>query len=155
MVARQWSDMPHPVGMTLVHTGTRDGCRHGHSDQTRNATRPRARTSGWLTFASIYLAIAGLINAIWGITALAPRRRYFRRRAGSSGPACIWGWIALIIAAVQILGGALIYTHKVGGMIMGIVAGDVRHAAELHVDRRLPGLVERGDRAAACSCCGP
>ena len=66
--------------------------------------------------------IAGALNLIWGVTALAQKELLPRGRARSSPTLQFWGWIALIIAAVQILGGALIFMRKVGGMIMGIVA---------------------------------
>ncbi len=88
--------------------------------QPKRDAPQRAGTSGWLTFASIYLALAGLLNAIWGITALS-KQSYFDESGLVWSSLNTWGWIAIIIGAVQILGGALIYTHKVGGMIMGIV----------------------------------
>jgi len=106
--------------MTLFHTGVRDGVGMATQTQPKRDAPQRARTSGWLAFASIYLALAGLLNAIWGITALS-KQSYFDESGLVWSSLNTWGWVALIIGAVQILGGALIYTHKVGGMIMGIV----------------------------------
>jgi len=42
----------------------------------RDTSRVRRR-SGWITFAGTYLVIAGALNLIWGITALA-QKEYFR-----------------------------------------------------------------------------
>ena len=57
-----------------------------------------------------------------------------------------WGWIAVIIAVIQIVAGGLLFARKVGGVIMAIVHRDVRHAGQLPLDRRVPGVVDRGDR---------
>lgn len=80
---------------------------------------PRAR-SGWITFAGTYLVIAGALNLIWGVTALA-NASYFREDGLLYENVTFWGWIAVIVAAVQILGGALVFTQRVGGMLMAIV----------------------------------
>ena len=85
----------------------------------RDATRARSR-SGWITFAGSYLVLAGALNFIWGITALA-NSTYFREEGLLWSNLTFWGWIAVIIAAVQILGGALVFMQKVGGMLMAIV----------------------------------
>ena len=84
----------------------------------------RTRTSGWLTFASIYLALAGLLNAIWGITALS-KKSYFVEEGLVWQGLELWGWVAIIIALVQLLTAWFIYGRKVAGMIMGILAGMV------------------------------
>lgn len=85
----------------------------------RNAARVPSR-SGWITFAGIYLVIAGALNMIWGVTALA-KSSYFHEDGLIFSNLTTWGWIAVIIAAVQILGGALVFLQKVGGMLMAIV----------------------------------
>src|SRR5690349_14793122 len=87
----------------------------------RSPSRVRTR-NGWITFAGTYIIIAGAFNLIWGITALA-QKEYFREDGLVFSNLQFWGWIALVIAAVQILGGALILAQKVGGMIMGLVIG--------------------------------
>ena len=52
----------------------------------------------------------------------ARRRRTTSSRAASSGPSLsTWGWIAIIIAAVQIIAGGLLFARKIGGVLMAIV----------------------------------
>ncbi|MDA0184738.1 hypothetical protein OJ997_30830 [Solirubrobacter phytolaccae] len=85
----------------------------------RGTTRVRSR-SGWITFAGSYLVLAGALNLIWGVTALA-NASYFREDGLLWSDLTFWGWVAVIIAAVQILGGALVFMQRVGGMIMAIV----------------------------------
>jgi hypothetical protein len=85
----------------------------------RGAAHVRSR-SGWITFAGSYLVLAGALNFIWGITALA-NKSYFREDGLLWSNLTTWGWIAVVVAAVQILGGALVLMQKVGGMLMAIV----------------------------------
>ena len=85
----------------------------------RAASRTGSR-SGWITFAGTYLVLAGALNLIWGVTALA-QKSYFHEDGLLWSNLSFWGWIAVIIAAVQILGGALVFMQRVGGMIMAIV----------------------------------
>ena len=64
--------------------------------------------------------IAGALNLIWGITALA-KSSYFNEDGLIFSNLTFWGWVAVIIAAAQILGGSLVFLQKVGGMLMAIV----------------------------------
>ena len=84
----------------------------------------RSKTSGWLAFASIYLIIAGALNLIWGVTALS-KKDFFNEDGLVWSNVQFWGWMALIVAAVQILTGLLIRARRSGGMIIGIVVGMV------------------------------
>src|SRR3954447_11775995 len=88
--------------------------------QRKPSAPPRSSTSGWLAFASIYLVIAGALNLIWGVTALA-KKDYFAEDGLVWSNLQVWGWIALAVATVQILGGFLIRARRSGGMIIGIL----------------------------------
>ena len=77
--------------------------------------------SGWVAFAGTYLAIAGLLNPIWGITALS-NKGYFHENGLVWSSLSTWGWIAIIVAAVQIIGRRADLRPQVGGMIMGLVS---------------------------------
>jgi hypothetical protein len=117
--------MPHPARMTLVHTAARDRFTMATQTQRKAAAAPaRAPATGWLTFAAIYMLIAGAMNLIWGITALS-KKSYFVEEGLVWQSLELWGWVALIIGAVQVLTSWFIYTRKVAGMIMGILAGMV------------------------------
>jgi hypothetical protein len=85
------------------------------------AETSRTTTSGWILFASVYLVLAGALNLLWGITALA-KKDYFVEGGLVWSNLETWGWLALVIAAVQILGGVLIYGRRTGGMIIGLIA---------------------------------
>jgi hypothetical protein len=92
--------------------------------QTRRTASapPRSKASGWLAFASIYLIVAGALNLIWGITALS-KKDFFAEDGLVWSNLQVWGWIALAIAAVQIITAFLIRSGRSGGMILGILVG--------------------------------
>jgi hypothetical protein len=87
-----------------------------------NAVRDaeRAGTSGWIKFAGIYLIIAGGLNLIWGISALA-KKEHFVEGGLLFSNLQTWGWIALIVGAIQVLTAVLILMHNAIGMLMAIV----------------------------------
>ena len=66
------------------------------------------------------MVIAGALNLIWGITALS-KKDYFIEGGLVWSSLSTWGWIAIVIAAVQIIAGGLLFARKVGGVIMAIV----------------------------------
>jgi hypothetical protein len=90
-------------------------------------TQPQPASSeraghGWMTFAGTYLVLAGALNLIWGITALA-KKDYFHESGLIWSSLSTWGWVAIFVAAAQIIGGALIFGRRLGAMIFGIVLG--------------------------------
>jgi hypothetical protein len=80
----------------------------------------RGHTSGWIRFAGLYLIIAGGLNLLWGISALAKKEHFIDGGLVFSGLQT-WGWLALIVGAVQVLTAFLVLTQNAIGMIMAIV----------------------------------
>jgi hypothetical protein len=98
-----------------------------HQDPKQTTEHPEAHAvrsarigSGWVAFAGSYLMLSGLLNLVWGITALS-KKSYFVEGGLVWSNLSTWGWIAVIIAAVQILAGALLFARKIGGVLMAIV----------------------------------
>lgn len=78
--------------------------------------------SGWATFVAIYLMIAGVLNAIWGLSAL-DNKSYFIHEGLLWSTLDTWGWIALILGIVQILGSLLVFSrHAAGAIIAAFLA---------------------------------
>src|SRR3954471_3198947 len=75
--------------------------------------------NGWVAFAGTYLAIAGMFNLIWGITALS-KKSYFVEGGLVWSSLSTWGWIAIIFAAIQIVAGGLLFARKLPGVIAAI-----------------------------------
>jgi hypothetical protein len=99
-----------------------------HQDPKSASSRPAGHAvpdsgrigSGWVAFAGSYMAIAGLLNLIWGVTALS-KKSYFVEGGLVWSSLDTWGWIAVIVAAVQIVTGLLLFARKLGGVLIAIV----------------------------------
>jgi hypothetical protein len=95
--------------------------KHSPEHPTTHAVRDARRIgSGWVAFAGSYLAISGLFNLVWGVTALS-KKSYFAEDGLVWSNLDTWGWIALIIAIIQIVAGGLLFARKIGGVLMEIV----------------------------------
>jgi hypothetical protein len=87
---------------------------------SRGAVRGAARVgSGWVAFAGAYLMISGIVNMIWGVTALT-KKAYFADGGLLWSGLSTWGWIAVVVATVQIVVGGLLFARKVLGVLLAI-----------------------------------
>jgi len=75
--------------------------------------------SGWLVFASVMLMIVGVLNVIWGITALA-KEAYFEPKILFAN-LTLWGIIWLIIGIVEIAAGAAVLQKAQWARWFGVV----------------------------------
>ena len=83
--------------------------------------------SGWVAFAGAYLMISGVVNMIWGVTALT-KKAYFADGGLLWSGLSTWGWIAVVVAAIQILVGGLLFARKVLGIVFAIAPVEVAAA---------------------------
>ncbi len=74
-------------------------------------------SSGWAVFVAAYLVIAGTLNVIWGIVAL-DNKSYFSEGGLLWSELNTWGWVAIIVGAIQILGAALVAARRAGGAVI-------------------------------------
>jgi len=93
--------------------------------QTRRAAREaEAREHSidvrWLAFAGAFLMMAGALNLIWGITALT-KDDYFAEDGLVFSTLNTWGWIAILIAALQIGCGAAVYARRFGATLLAVL----------------------------------
>jgi hypothetical protein len=89
--------------------------------ETGMAQHPR-RTSGWLTFAGTLNLVIGVFNIIDGLVALL-RADYYLVGANKIMvfDFTTWGWIWLILGAVQVAVGAGIMAGKIWARALGVV----------------------------------
>lgn len=76
--------------------------------------------SGWVAFAGTYLGIAGVLNLIWGITALS-KKEYFAEGGLVWSNLDLWGWLLLIVGITQVLTGLLLFARKLAGILIALV----------------------------------
>ena len=84
--------------------------------------------TGWKTFAGIMIIIVGTFNVIDGLRALTSSNQVENALGNTELPLTndvkTWGWVVLIIGAVMILSGFLIFSGNMFGRIVGVlVAG--------------------------------
>ena len=89
-------------------------------DRYANRNAPAPVGHGWVAFAGSYLMLAGLLNLIWGVTALS-KKDYFHESSLLWTSLDTWGGLAVIVAVVQLIAGGLLFARKLGGVLMAIV----------------------------------
>lgn len=72
---------------------------------------------GWAVFVAAYLAIAGILNLIWGIAAL-DNKAYFTSGGLLWSELNTWGWVSIVVGAIQILGSMLVAARRAGGAVI-------------------------------------
>ena len=77
-------------------------------------------TTGWITFAGVYLIVAGAMNAIWGLAALTDRDVLVEQRLAWA-TLTTWGWVSVAAAAIQLTAGPLVLARRVVGRALAIV----------------------------------
>jgi len=89
---------------------------------------------GWKFFAGILILIAGTMNVFDGLVGLT-QTSYIERYTGGQLPITnnvkTWSWVILIIGAVMILAGFLIFAGNFFGRLVGIIVASVNALAQL------------------------
>jgi hypothetical protein len=80
----------------------------------------RATGAGWLVFAGIILATAGVFNIIDGIVALSKSSFYVRNATYVFSDLNTWGWIILILGIIQVIAAFGIYSGATWARWFGI-----------------------------------
>jgi hypothetical protein len=108
--------------MSTPDVGMREAARETRSTSTRGAfDRPGG---GWILFAGIMLMLVGILNVIWGIAAIGDSSFFINDTKYILSDLNTWGWITLILGAVQILAAFSIWNGNQFGRWFGIgVAG--------------------------------
>ena len=90
----------------------------------------RGRGTGWIVFAGILMILAGgnmAINGLWALDSSSQIEKNFGDTLlFSSSNLDTWGWIYLIVGAVVVLAGIMVFFRATFGMMVGIVAAMVQ-----------------------------
>jgi hypothetical protein len=101
-----------------------------HQDPAHMTDSPRAGAvrdagdygSGWVAFAGAYLLVAGLMNLIWGIVALANKSAFVESGLVWS-TLNLWGWIAIVTGTLQGVAGVMVLARRFAGQwLAGVLA---------------------------------
>jgi hypothetical protein len=86
----------------------------------------QVRGQGRVTFAAVLLLIAGTLNVIYGIAAIS--EAHFFTDAGNHyvlASLNTWGWITVLLGAVELTGGFSLLGGNAYGRVIGIAAASV------------------------------
>ena len=103
--------------------------RETGSQERYPASEPEG--SGWLLFASIMVALAGVLNVIWGIAAISNSKFFTANATYILTELKTWGWIVLIIGVVELCAAVSIWAGGQFGRWVGIVAASANAIAAL------------------------
>jgi len=94
--------------------------------------------SGWVLFAWIMLAFAGVMNIAHGITALANSRFFTDDAVFVFGDLRTWGWITLIFGVVELFAAASVWRGGEFGRWVGILIAGLNAVAHLGTMQAYP-----------------
>jgi hypothetical protein len=102
---------------------------------TPSAARARAVDTdaggGWLTFAGILLMIDGVINFIGGIGAIDDSKFFVANTKYVLGDLHTWGWVILILGAVQVLTAFGLFARNTAARVVGVTFAGLNSIAML------------------------
>lgn len=87
--------------------------------------------SGWVIFAAVMLIIVGILNVIWGIAAIGDSKFFVQDQKYILSNLNAWGWITLIIGALQLLAGFSLWGGGLYGRAMAILFASLSALAAL------------------------
>ncbi len=89
------------------------------------------RGLGRAVFVAILLLIAGTLNIIYGIGAIADANFWVGENHFVLGNLHTWGWVTLIIGVVELFAGFSLFTGGTYGRVIGIIAASLGALASL------------------------
>lgn len=75
--------------------------------------------SGWILFAGTLLIFLGVFNMIDGVAALT-KDNFYAESELLFGSLSTWGWVYLVIGALQVVTSYLVFNQKVSGMLLAV-----------------------------------
>jgi hypothetical protein len=86
---------------------------------------------GWILFAGIMLMLVGVLNVIWGIAAIGNSSFFVNDQKYMLGNLNTWGWVTLILGAVQVGAAYSIWAGSQFGRWFGIGTAGLSSIASL------------------------
>ena len=82
----------------------------------------QSRVTGWWVFAAILLGVSGILNVIWGIAAIGDSHFFTANAHYIFSNLNTWGWITLIIGAVELFAAFSLMQGGGFGKAIGVIA---------------------------------
>src|SRR4051812_30084123 len=101
------------------------------SPGTAGSAPPESRGYGWVIFAGAMLSIVGILNVVYGIAAIDDANFYVNDAKYVFSDLNTYGWIVLIIGAVQVSAAFSIFAQTSWGRWIGILSAGLNAIAQL------------------------
>jgi hypothetical protein len=89
------------------------------------------RGSGWVTFAGVMIGLVGVLNVIYGIAAIDKSSFYVANARYVFGDLSTWGWVMLIVGAVQLCAAFGIFARMTWARWVGILSAGANMIVQL------------------------
>jgi hypothetical protein len=89
------------------------------------------RATGWWLFAAILLAVAGVLNLIWGIGAISDSKFFVAGQKYILSDLNTWGWIVLIIGVVELIAAFSLASGGGFGRWVGLIVASLNAISAL------------------------
>jgi hypothetical protein len=80
------------------------------------------RGDSWVMFAGVMLALVGILNIVYGLAAIDSSKLFTANATYVLTDLNTWGWVLLVVGAVQFLGAFAIWAGSEWGRWVGIVS---------------------------------
>jgi hypothetical protein len=87
--------------------------------------------SGWVIFAAIMLFVVGVLNVIYGIAAIGDSKFFVQDQKYILSNLNTWGWVTLIIGALQLLAAFSLWSGNLYGRVVAIFVASLSAVAAL------------------------
>jgi len=99
--------------------------------RTPDPVGARRTGSGWVLFAGIMISLVGLLDVIWGIAAIGDSRFFVNDATFILSGLNTWGWIVLVLGAIQLVAAFSIWKGGQAGRWFGIAVAMFNAVAAL------------------------
>ena len=99
-----------------------------------------ARGSGWVAFAGVMIMLAGIMNLIYGIAAIAESSFYVGNTRFVFSDLKTWGWIVTMIGALETLAAFGIWARSPWARWVGVGVAGINGIAQLMFIQAYPWL---------------
>jgi hypothetical protein len=90
-----------------------------------------SRVTGWWVFAGLLLALAGILNIVWGIAAISDSKFFTQNATYIVSSLNTWGWVTLLVGVFQLIAAASLFGGGSFGRWVGILAASLSALAAL------------------------
>ncbi|MBI5105701.1 MAG: hypothetical protein HZB46_12105 [Solirubrobacterales bacterium] len=96
--------------------------------------------SDWVAFAGVMLLLLGMVNVVYGVAAIGDADFYIPHPKFVVGDLGAWGWVVLIVGAIQFAAGCSLWLGGRWGVPVGIISAGANLIAQLMLLPAAPPL---------------